>query len=944
MDRFPEALKILFWLSALFFAELSVTIMASPHKSLSILQWNCRSLRTNVEELRGHLSQSPADVLCLQSVGVAHQGLPTLEGYSYPPVSVARSGNRVMSAIYLRSGLILLGSGVWTGAVPDGVFVSSVRLEGTSGGIGVLNVYAPRGVTSFDWLRPAAGASWVVLGDFNIRDSMWDEGCLTHRGSFVEELEAGELVILNEGAPTRVPDAECHGPSAIDLALVSEGLAASAEWDRGADTLGSDHFPILVSVALEPKREPVAGRPRYRYDKANWDAFQAYLEQAALVHATSSDPDEEARVLTECIIGAADASIPKSKGTLSRKGVPWWTKECLEAVRNKRRCYNRYLRTRSSEDHLAMKASASAVKKVIAGAKRDYILSCSHGGSISDTWEGLKKLRGTWRPASRPITLNGVHLTTDQAKGKAYRDFFESSGLESELPADARERRGEIPDLPDPSSIPADGSLFTSRDFALAILKIKGQGSSPGLDGVTYPMLKRLPPSFRALVLRLFNLCWTTLSYPVGWRRSVVVPIPKKGKPRTSMDGYRPVSLTSCVGKLYERLVHVRLEGLCQRTGAIPPSQAGFRRGRSTRDLCVSLAERLRRARARGHVAIACFYDLSRAFDTVWHPKLLERLHTLGASRELFGFTKAFLSDRTFQVRWGQSLSTEGRTDMGVPQGSIVSPLLFIALLSDPGLRLRGSSIISTYADDICLFRTTYAKRCRKVNRRLSLETKRFQEDSDTVVEHLEELGFIVNEAKTIFMVFNATLLSDLSLEVGYSVLTPQKEVVYLGVVFTYTLSWTPHVNRVLAGAHRAVNLIRSSLREPWGKSRKHGVLLVQALVRSRLGYGLETARDVTATDLKRMVACECNILRRVLGLPNGTPQGLVYREAGILPLWNRARLSMAKFCAGAAAGDGPARDVITDESLEVAQNQKGILPLPRGPGGRPGQGGRGGP
>ena len=253
---------------------------------------------------------------------------------------------------------------------------------------------------------------------------------------------------------------------------------------------------------------------------------------------------------------------------------------------------------------------------------------------------------------------------------------------------------------------------------------------------------------------------------------------------------------------------------------------------------------------------------------------------------------------------------------MGVPQGSIVSPLLFIALLSDPGLRLRGSSIISTYADDICLFRQTYAKRCLRANRRLTLEAKRFQEDSDTVVEHLEELGFIVNEGKTVFMVFNTTLLSDLSLEVGYSVLTPQKEVVYLGVVFTYTLSWTPHVNRVLAGAHRAINLIRSSLREPWGKNRKHGVQMVLALVRSRLLYGLETARDLTATALKRMVACECGILRRVLGLPTGTPQGLVYREAGVLPLWNRARLSMAKFCVGAAAGDGPARDVVTEESL----------------------------
>ena len=253
---------------------------------------------------------------------------------------------------------------------------------------------------------------------------------------------------------------------------------------------------------------------------------------------------------------------------------------------------------------------------------------------------------------------------------------------------------------------------------------------------------------------------------------------------------------------------------------------------------------------------------------------------------------------------------------MGVPQGSVISPLLFIILLKDPGVAMEGSSLVSTYADDICLFRNTLSKRSNRTRQRLTYDLASFQRDSDSVVAYLESLGFQVNENKTVFMIFNGFPLTELRLRVNGSLLVPQRQVTYLGVVFSYDLSWTPHVDHLLVTARRGLNLIRSAAGEPWGRDRATRVALVMSLVRSRLVYGLEAARDTLPSQMARLVACECVALRQALGLPGGTPVLKVYKEAGVLPLSSRLGLSRASYFLRALASEGQTREEILDEHV----------------------------
>ena len=131
-----------------------------------------------------------------------------------------------------------------------------------------------------------------------------------------------------------------------------------------------------------------------------------------------------------------------------------------------------------------------------------------------------------------------------------------------------------------------------------------------------------------------------------------IVPIPKPGKPRADPSNYRPISLTPHLGKLYERILKSRLEHHCESRGVIPLCQAGFRRGRGVTDHAVRLASHVKKALSRRHSTLATFCDIHRAYDSVWHYKLIEKLKKIAVSGIFLNFVKSFLNNRSFRVQY----------------------------------------------------------------------------------------------------------------------------------------------------------------------------------------------------------------------------------------------------------------------------------------------------
>ena len=223
-------------------------------------------------------------------------------------------------------------------------------------------------------------------------------------------------------------------------------------------------------------------------------------------------------------------------------------------------------------------------------------------------------------------------------------------------------------------------SLFSSTEL-LAATSSLSPFTDTGPDKVANSRLKHLPRSGMDFLLHIFNLSWSSHSFPSIWKISSIIPIHKMGKPLDSPASFQPISLTSCVSKLFERIILSCLLFFLESNSILSPRQAGFRPGRSTLDqilyLSQSISEGFNKPRP-GSRTILSTIDFSKAFDSIWHPALFHKLISTGLSPCFARWTQSFLSDRhSWVVYQNHKYRSFCR---GVSQGSVFGPVLFLSL------------------------------------------------------------------------------------------------------------------------------------------------------------------------------------------------------------------------------------------------------------------------
>ena len=199
-----------------------------------------------------------------------------------------------------------------------------------------------------------------------------------------------------------------------------------------------------------------------------------------------------------------------------------------------------------------------------------------------------------------------------------------------------------------------------------------------GPDDIHYQILKHMPDISLHALLDLFNDIWDDGVFPPGWRAATIIPIPKPGKDHTNPTNYRPIALTSCICKTFERMVNNRLIWYLEYNAIITAYQSGFRKKRSTIDQLIRLESAVREAFINKDHLVAVYFDLEKAYDTTWKYGIMKDLHDAGLTGHMPTFISKFLSNRKFSVRIGGTLSDIYDQEEGVPQGSILS-LLYLA-------------------------------------------------------------------------------------------------------------------------------------------------------------------------------------------------------------------------------------------------------------------------
>ncbi|KAL8561702.1 hypothetical protein ACOMHN_025986 [Nucella lapillus] len=210
------------------------------------------------------------------------------------------------------------------------------------------------------------------------------------------------------------------------------------------------------------------------------------------------------------------------------------------------------------------------------------------------------------------------------------------------------------------STPPQDNSTSFNSDLTLdevrtAVASLETNSKATGTDPISYHMIRRCSEPALRMLHTFFQTCWTTGNIPKDWKKATVVAIPKNGKPPQQTSSYRPIALTPHLGKLYERVLKNRLDHHLEKNEILPLCQAGFRKGRNCMEHVVRLIEDTQKWSLKGKnkKAVATFFDIKKAFDSVWHAKLLNKMGPLGITGRMYNSIQTFLDSREITVKEG---------------------------------------------------------------------------------------------------------------------------------------------------------------------------------------------------------------------------------------------------------------------------------------------------
>lgn len=415
---------------------------------LTILQWNCRSVNLNLHYLIQHINQNGCQVICLQSPNCSFKQLPKIEGYFYPPVTerINNTVDKVYTATYIKIEILheILSSPILVHPTQP-IFSNSVCVTFQTKKIKILNLYAPKSIhpQGLSWLESLDLGGWIVAGDFNIHHSMW---CKNFKGASpaVEQAESimnSNLILLNNGELTRVPDVANHSPSAIDLTLVSPDIHSDVAWTIGDDSLGSDHLPITIEyeVGFTETQNTLPRAPKYFYDRANWKEFHSYI-QNNIKQDNPLEVDAFCEEVVQLIISAANVAIPRSRGAPAGKPAnPWWTPECDLAVKSKKKLHYIWKKLRNHPNFILMKEAKIHCNKIIAKAKLLYFQNkvtqeIQDPTDIGRAWKLVNKLKNKYNPSPVPLVHQGNKVSNDVDKAELLASTFAGVSTTGNLP------------------------------------------------------------------------------------------------------------------------------------------------------------------------------------------------------------------------------------------------------------------------------------------------------------------------------------------------------------------------------------------------------------------------------------------------------------------------------------------------------------------------------
>lgn len=773
--------------------------MASRESNRSILicHVNCQSLYAHFDEFKLFFNNSRYHIICLSETWLK-PNLPdsmiNLSGYTlYRQDRVGKGGGGV--AFYVHNSLnvnILRTSDAVYCRKPEFIIAEIASLG--SANLLLAVVYRPPNhgfLQEFEdiFLDLQTGYRHsIVFGDFNA-----DMLAASHDSIQLSTFVGSSGLYL---VPFQATHNLLHSRTLLDLCIIDDP-GKLINFGQHAVPFLSAHDLIYINYQLYVERICDRLVTCRNFRQFNKDVFLQDIQLIDWSSLTSSTSlDEKVDIFNTNLLDCLNRHAPLQRICFKSLPAPWLTVDIKNAMRERNRAHRRWRRNGEDGLYRIYKRLRNDVQTSVRTAKSNYYTSLfTRVKNPTLVWNELRHL--------------GLIKTRDLNRGLSHsvdvlNDFFvhAAGGSGSAMTSSP----------PNLSSDALDDSQFYWRHVAPSAINrafTRIRTNATGVDGISSGVIKLILPHVMSVIEHVFNSSLTCGVFPSGWKFSIICPVAKIRNP-TLPQHYRPIAILPAMSKAFERVICEQIQDYLEESHLYDSHQFAYRRGHSTQSSIVRLMDDARCAADRRMVTIAVFFDLSKAFDRVQHHILLQKLESLNFSCLVLRWIASYLQNRTQAVKnpSNSTLSLPALIDVGVPQGSVLGPLLFTLYLCDLGGTLSHCKY-SLYADDLLIYfhcdphNLLHGVECvnldiKNIIRWASLNQLLFNPDKTQAT--------IMGSARFLNAIHQQQLPNIIVNDTSVHYVTDIK---YLGVTISNTLSWDKHITSTTSKIRRTLYQLR---------------------------------------------------------------------------------------------------------------------------------------
>lgn len=679
----------------------------------------------------------------------------------------------------------------------------------------------------------------VCLGDLNVDLFNVDNPISNCFNSY------NYVQLINE--PTRITS---NSSTLIDPIFISNNELVTHAGTLLADMI-SDHRMVHCSLDVKSvkfKQKFVTFRD---FSNFGLDVFQTYFRGLPLDDIIyEPDINKKVDLLNNFIISSFDIFAPVKTVRVSKPKAPWLTDNIKLIIKEKQRALNRYKLTKQQNDWEYYKQVRNFSLAACRAEKKAYINNICQQNNLKKTWATLSKfnINNKNKDNAIPDQLNNPNLMND---------FF----LSVMKPNDAlcQDSIDHYENNKYNANLDFRFKMVTEQQVHDILFSLKSNAC--GTDNISAAMLQYCSPFIDIYLTHIINYAIEVGSFPELWKVAIGCPLPKKQNP-SDMSDIRIISLLPCISKILEKVMFNQMYEFLNSNDILPAFQTGFRKYFSTSMALAQVTDDLLSAMDKNKVSVLVLLDFSKAFDTINHKLICSKLKYYGFDYDSVAFIKSYLTNRQQQIRIHNRSSDLANIEAGVPQGSVIGPLLFILYTADILKCIRFSKV-QAYADDSQIYFSFSIEN-------IIAAQDCINSDLDMLYNKCQKHNLKMNAKKSHIMVFGAKskvniVKNSISIKIDNNPLPVVSASKNLGLIIDDDFRFESHVDNLLKKSYCSMKLLYSNRFILNGGLKK---VLCESLVLSVFNYcDFIYGPCLTLTYKKRIQKVQNFCVRYIYGL-----------------------------------------------------------------------------